>query len=60
MKLNISVRGPADAQFVWLADETGTWYATCKPEHAEAVQAAIEATIANGGNLPTDNKGKEC
>ena len=58
MKLNISVRGPAGAEFVWLADDAGTWYATCKPEHAEAVHAAIEATIAKGGNLHTTDKEK--
>ena len=29
---------------------SGDIYATCRPEHAEAIKALLEATIANGRN----------
>ena len=54
MNLEIKFAGK-DHRWIWDA-ATGDVYATCRPEHAEAIKALLEATIAKGGNLPTDNK----
>lgn len=50
MILTIKTLGAKPQDYALLHDEQGKWYATCKPEHAEAVKAAIEATIANGND----------
>lgn len=45
----------------WIFDPiSGDIYATCKPEHAEAVKAAIEgmAPLANGNDPTTTSKEK--
>lgn len=58
MKLTMHLRGPADARFVWLADDAGIWYATVDPAYAEAVKEVIEAVFANGNDPTTTSKEK--
>ena len=54
MNLQIKTLGASPQDYALLSDENGKWYATCKPEHSEAVKAAIEATIAKGNNQPQE------
>ncbi len=53
MNLTIKVLGAKPQDYATLHDEQGKWYATCKPEHAEAVQKAIADAIAKQAN-PSD------
>ena len=53
MILEIKVLGKDEHAYAQIVDGV-KWYATVKPEHAEAVKAAIEATIAKGNNQPQE------
>jgi len=53
MNLQIKTLGASPQDYALLSDESGKWHATCKPEFAKAVKAAIEAVIAKQAN-PSD------
>jgi len=46
MNLQTKTLGRDEHAYVQISDGT-KWYATVRPEHAEAVKAAIAAAIAN-------------
>lgn len=50
MELKTAILGRDEFAYATIADETGNWFATCKPEHAEAVRDAILAAIAKGND----------
>jgi hypothetical protein len=50
MNMTIKVLGAKPQDYALINDEQGKWYATCKPEHAEAVKAVIAEAIAKQAN----------
>jgi len=57
--IEIKLFGPKQAQYARLSTENGAWIATTLEQYADAVKAAIEATIAKDSHQNDAAQGRD-